>query len=59
MVAQVSTHAPRLPKLSLERVGWPAVEFIGLDKDLDQMVLFMWVREAIAACDPDQPHIYL
>lgn len=51
-IVTTSTHAPRLPKLALERMGWPAVEFIGLDKNLDQVVLFMWVREAIAACDP-------
>ena len=57
-IAQGSTHAPRLLKLSLERMSWPAMESIGLDKDLDQMALFMWVREAIAACDPGQSHVY-
>lgn len=51
-IVTTSTHAPCLPKLALECMSWPAVEFIGLDKNLDQMVLFMWVREAIAACDP-------
>lgn len=51
-IVTTSTHTPRLPQLSLERMGWPAVKFIGLDKNLDQMVLFMWVREAIPACDP-------
>jgi hypothetical protein len=54
----MSTHAPLLPKLSLERMGWPAVECVSLNKDLDQMVLFMWFCEAIAPCDPGQPHLY-
>jgi hypothetical protein len=48
---ETSAHDPSLPKLSLERISWPAMECIHSDKNLNQKVLLLWVREPITTCD--------
>lgn len=47
-------YAPRPPKLSLERMGWPAMKGVRSNKNLNQHVLLWWVREPIAAYDTGQ-----